>query len=359
MHPNHYLQIPRPHELFAVNVGYESFPSATKFSNRSDPPSWHNKPNGISGNDVNPKTATFNFGSLYKSATQVGLAGSNFALASFRLSTPRNYRSLATSIARRLLILGALQKSNTKFSKTGAVFLSKSADYENSDPTEKSFTSNLLGMTLAHLTCTSTLPFTHLIHMDSVYRSNGIPLKGKRPDLLAISTKSPTLAATVEAKGTHGPWNRNQAEAAKRQAKALPKLGRMQYRYSIGSASYFEGNKIWSSYLVDPPSDESPNPDNSLKQISLETLLLSYYQPFINLAKLTHGGDPNYRRTVHIPIFGLPGVQLALPTELTSAFRESQEMQRPGQYNESTALQDLLAGTVDDLIDVVQNTDLM
>lgn len=352
----------QPNRKFSINIDYHDFPKIPPSNNHHQAENWHNKPSGVLPNAVNPPvttnfqehTATFTYGQLCKSAVQVGLAGSSFALSNFGLNTPPDNRSLATAAGRWLIIAGALMESQQEHTKTKTPFLTKSDDYLSSDPSEKAFTSNLLGMTLAHLTCTSALPFTHLIHMDSVFTSNQIPLKGKRPDLLAISARAPFTAATVEAKGTHKSWNYNQALTAKNQARQLPKLGTLNYRYSIGSTSYFDRKSTWSSYLIDPPINMDEKDLNRLESMPVESLLQSYYDPFINLAEFLRGERVIPGNKLQIPIPGMPGLALSFPEELINAYSESRERRLKERKTGSTALQDLLSRTDDDLITVRQ-----
>lgn len=157
--------------------------------------------------------------------------------------------------------------------------------FKELDGSEKTFLSYLLGMTQASIISEHILGAITMVHVDATLHLLGhLYSDDKRPDLIGFhrgtttqpsSTTVPPGRILMEAKGTHKKKTSGLITAALQQVKPTPQpspnknlqqlaflLGRNALR--VASVAHFDtpsgtpnGAKVWSSYLEDPPSEET------------------------------------------------------------------------------------------------------
>lgn len=160
--------------------------------------------------------------------------------------------------------------------------------FEELDSSEKTFLSYLMGMTQASLIAEHILGALAMVHVDAVLRTLGrLDTGAKRPDLIgfhrgttahASSNKVPPGRILAEAKGTSGKKTRNIVRDALKQIKPTsrisPNRNLQQLALLLGpnalriaSVAHFlappgqpHGADVWSSYLHDPPHEETEPP---------------------------------------------------------------------------------------------------
>lgn len=194
----------------------------------------------------------------------------------------------------------------------------KTAAYRRLDGSEKSAVSYFLGMTQAKVTCARLLRAPHLIHLDTYLAMIGQSTSQSRPDLVGLT---PALDCTivVEAKGLSGPWRREVATKAKKQAASLPGVRGTDSALRIASVAYFDRQDRWESYLEDPPAPVQPH-----ASLTVEAVLTTYYRPLV--AALLETSESSRAAVVQVDAMTtayLPGIDVTLgvPTAIMTVMR--------------------------------------
>jgi len=192
----------------------------------------------------------------------------------------------------------------------------RSDAYDRLDPSEKTSVSYFLGMTQAALMSQLALGYPHLVHVDLLLAQQGVPLKGKRPDFVAVNPTAPhRYSATVEAKGRTNRFDQDALDKAKQQATLIPAVNGLVPRETVGSEAYFDDSEHWTSHLVDPDWE------GETLSFGLETYLLVYYRTIIDAGRESNTwnrADDEYQ-------FVVPGfpLQLQIPAAIVDAYDRS------------------------------------
>lgn len=191
----------------------------------------------------------------------------------------QTYKLTRLAFAKHLAIAGqAYAPTPAKLIRTLAMFFHynyymKRKDFYNNkfseppkelyDPTEKSQFSNLAGKAIADFLSKRIDKSIHTVNYEAAMRLRGIPLNGRRPDLLAFTKKT---QFAIEAKGySKGCGNMSEH-------KAQSKSGGIPVNYSIACVSYHLYQRVQCNYH-DPFNDNIPYDFNLLEQLTK-----SYYQ---------------------------------------------------------------------------------
>ncbi|MGN7222677.1 hypothetical protein ACTHQN_07440 [Curtobacterium flaccumfaciens] len=198
----------------------------------------------------------------------------------------------------------------------GGTRWTRSDAYDRLDPSEKISVSYFLGMTQAALMSQLALGYPHLVHVDLLLAQQGVPLKGKRPDFVAVNPTAPRrYSATVEAKGRTNRFDQDALDKAKQQATLIPAVNGLVPRETVGSEAYFDDSEHWTSHLVDPDWE------GETLSFGLETYLLVYYRTIIDAGRESstwNRADDEYQ-------FVVPGfpLQLQIPATMVDAYDRS------------------------------------
>jgi hypothetical protein len=238
---------------------------------------------------------------LVKAAIVVGVAPS--------FASPRFDRPIVEMIWRAAMVWSNLS------ARSG--YWVRSSSYDRLDPTEKVSVSYFLGMTQAQLTCRSIFGYSHLTHLDRLLELAGQPLRGRRPDFLAVDPMRTSFIATVEAKGRTRGFEQAALTSATLQATAIPTLPGFVPSECVASVAYFDANSdSWSAMIEDPPGSEEQLP------LSMEDVLMEYYRPIIEAGRAA----PDWEELPLSATFSIPSTpfRIALPRLLVSAFDSAQ-----------------------------------
>jgi hypothetical protein len=194
----------------------------------------------------------------------------------------------------------------------------RSSAYDRLDPTEKTSVSYFLGMVQAAITANVGLGYPHLVHVDALLRQQNTPLKGQRPDFVAVDpggAPGVSYSATVEAKGRTNGFAQKALSTAKSQALKTPSVKGLVVREAVASEAYFNDDREWCSVLEDPDGEGAE------LTFGIETYLLVYYRNIIEAGRVTD----TWERIDGTWRFELPGypIAFAIPDLLVTAYDES------------------------------------
>lgn len=225
----------------------------------------------------------------------------------------------------------------------------RSDAYDRLDPSEKSAVSYFLGMTQAALMSRYALGYPHLVHLDRLLKQQGLPLKGKRPDFVAISPAQKNsvtpFGATFEAKGRTNGFDQAALDKAKEQAKLIPKIRGLAAVERVGAEGYFDEFDHWSAILADPDGEGIE------LELGLETYLLVYYRNIIEAGSQSGTwGQVDDHHQFLVP--DLP-IVLSIPSQLVNACEASANIPENKARDEAG----LIIGTYRALVEAADDDD--
>lgn len=200
----------------------------------------------------------------------------------------RSYRMSKAAFIKHLGIAGQRYAPSTKrLIRTFGMFLHyspfmKSHDFNNNhfsnpcpsiyDPTEKAHFSNLTGKAIADFLSKKIDNSIYTVNYEAAMKIKGIPITGKRPDLIAFT---PDKTFAIESKGYSGSFG-NMANHKKQS-----QTGGIPVDFSVACVSYDLYSKAKCKYY-DPENEKVKYDDNLVK--SLTKKYYSGLKEFIQLA---------------------------------------------------------------------------
>lgn len=167
-------------------------------------------------------------------------------------SATYGYKNIWTTnfseMTKRILTVYCALEKNTRTQK----YLKKKA-YQNSDPSEKNYTSYVLGMTFCKLVASKELGFDKLLHYDMFANTSGFSITrnlslNERPDFISYDSKSNTYLV-IEAKGRSGQFDSKANFDGKNQTNSILSINGI-IPLKVVTQSYFDSElKI---YCEDP-----------------------------------------------------------------------------------------------------------
>lgn len=142
------------------------------------------------------------------------------------------------------------------------------------DPTEKSHFSNLAGKAIADFLSKRIDKSIYTVNYEAVMKIKGIPIKGKRPDLIAFTSNKKTFA--IESKGYSGSFG-NMANHKKQS-----QTGNIPVDFSVACVSYDLYNEVKCKYY-DPENETVKYDDNLVKLLTKK-----YYSGLKEFMKLAN-----------------------------------------------------------------------
>lgn len=157
--------------------------------------------------------------------------------------------------------------------------LTKSPLYINLDPTEKGAVSYFLGMVVSKVIADRYFQTPWLVHLEKLKSIiTFAPWTGYRPDLLGRTDREEWIV--LEAKGRSGAYSQEALTKAKKQTRAVRRVGGQYPVLRAASEAYFKPDLAVD--LVDP---ETFDDDAFDVEISPEAFISAYYDPLRSLVK--------------------------------------------------------------------------
>lgn len=202
----------------------------------------------------------------------------------------RNYRMSKAAFIKHLGIVGQRYAPSMKrLIRTFGMFLHYSPfmnlyDFNNNhfsnphpltyDPTEKAHFSNLAGKAIADFLSKKIDNSIYTVNYEAAMKINGLPITGKRPDLIAFTSDKKTFA--IESKGYSGSFG-NMANHKKQS-----QTGGIPVDFSVACVSYDLYVKVKCKYY-DPENEKVEYDDNLVK-----ILTKKYYSGLKEFTKLAN-----------------------------------------------------------------------